>query len=106
MTWLWISAIVVLLGAELDAEMEHQTAHDTTAGAPKPLGARGAKMADTALRETDLEFDRGPGDPRKGTVPKFRCGVSAVVKVGGRVLAGDAALAIVPHAPWRLLPAL
>jgi membrane protein len=47
MTWLWISAIAILLGAELDAEMEHQTARDTTTGAPKPLGARGAKMADT-----------------------------------------------------------
>lgn len=47
MTWLWISAIVILLGAELDAEMEHQTARDTTTGSEKPLGARGAKMADT-----------------------------------------------------------
>lgn len=47
MTWLWISAIVILLGAELDAEMEHQTARDTTTGAPKPLGVRGAKVADT-----------------------------------------------------------
>ena len=47
MTWLWISAIVILLGAELNAEMEHQTARDTTTGAPKPLGARGARMADT-----------------------------------------------------------
>lgn len=47
MTWLWISAIVILLGAELNAEMEHQTARDTTTGKPKPLGARGAKMADT-----------------------------------------------------------
>jgi membrane protein len=47
MTWLWISAIVILLGAELDAEMEHQTARDTTTGAPKPLGMRGARMADT-----------------------------------------------------------
>jgi len=47
MTWLWISAIVILLGAELDAEMEHQTAQDTTTGAPKPIGTRGAKVADT-----------------------------------------------------------
>lgn len=47
MTWLWISAIVLLLGAELDAEMEHQTAFDTTTGAPKPMGTRGAQMADT-----------------------------------------------------------
>jgi len=47
MTWLWISAIVILLGAEIDAEMEHQTARDTTTGSPKPLGTRGARMADT-----------------------------------------------------------
>jgi membrane protein len=50
MTWLWISAIAVLLGAELDAEMEHQTARDTTTGAPKPLGARAAKIANTVGR--------------------------------------------------------
>ena len=47
MTWLWLSAIVVLLGAELDAEMEHQTASDSTTGTPKPMGARGARVADT-----------------------------------------------------------
>ncbi|HEX5103644.1 MAG TPA: YihY/virulence factor BrkB family protein [Pirellulaceae bacterium] len=47
MTWLWISAIAILLGAELNAEIEHQTVRDTTTGKPKPLGARGAKMADT-----------------------------------------------------------
>jgi membrane protein len=47
MTWLWISAIVILLGAEIDAEMEHQTARDTTEGAPQPIGARGARVADT-----------------------------------------------------------
>jgi membrane protein len=47
MTWLWISAIVILLGAELNAEMEHQTARDTTTGSPKPMGARGARVADT-----------------------------------------------------------
>jgi membrane protein len=47
MTWLWISAIVILLGAELDAELEHQTARDTTTGSPKPIGVRGAHMADT-----------------------------------------------------------
>jgi membrane protein len=47
MTWLWISAIIILIGAEIDAEMEHQTARDTTTGAGKPMGARGARMADT-----------------------------------------------------------
>jgi membrane protein len=47
MTWIWISAIAILLGAELNAEMEHQTARDTTTGSPKPIGVRGAHMADT-----------------------------------------------------------
>lgn len=46
MLWLWLSMIVILVGAELDAEMEHQTARDTTTGPPKALGARGATMAD------------------------------------------------------------
>jgi membrane protein len=46
MTWIWLSAVIVLVGAELNAEMEHQTARDTTDGEPKPLGQRGAHMAD------------------------------------------------------------
>jgi membrane protein len=46
MIWLWISTVVVLLGGELNAEMEHQTARDTTQGARRPLGARGAMVAD------------------------------------------------------------
>jgi membrane protein len=44
---------MILLGAELDAEMEHQTAHDTTTGASRPLGARGARMADTIGKRSD-----------------------------------------------------
>jgi membrane protein len=47
MTWMWMSAIIVLCGAELNSEIEHQTACDTTIGRPKPLGTRGAMMADT-----------------------------------------------------------
>jgi membrane protein len=47
MMWMWISTAVVLIGAELDSEIEHQTARDSTTGAPKPLGSRGAVMADT-----------------------------------------------------------
>ena len=46
MVWMWLSTIVVLVGAEINAEMEHQTAKDTTEGRPKPMGTRGAKMAD------------------------------------------------------------
>jgi membrane protein len=47
MTWMWLSVIVILIGAKLNAETEHQTARETTTGPEKPLGRRGAKMADT-----------------------------------------------------------
>jgi membrane protein len=46
MMWMWLSSVVILLGAEINAEIEHQTAKDTTV-AKKPLGRRGAAMADT-----------------------------------------------------------
>lgn len=44
--WLWISAFVILLGAEINAEMEAQTSYDTTAGKDMPRGVRGAVKAD------------------------------------------------------------
>jgi membrane protein len=47
MMWIWLSASSVLLGAELNAEMEHQTAVDTTTGPALPMCLRGASMADT-----------------------------------------------------------
>jgi membrane protein len=47
MMWMWMSATIVLFGAELNSEIEHQTAVDSTIGRPKPMGARGAVMADT-----------------------------------------------------------
>jgi membrane protein len=47
MMWMWISSIVILFGAQLNSEIEHQTVHDSTVGRDKPLGARGAVMADT-----------------------------------------------------------
>jgi membrane protein len=47
MMWMWLSTIVVLVGAELNSDVEHQTARDSTVGQEKPLGARGAVMADT-----------------------------------------------------------
>jgi membrane protein len=50
MMWMWLSTIVVLVGAELNSEIEHQTAHDSTVGPEKPLGVRGAVMADTVGR--------------------------------------------------------
>jgi len=47
MSWIWISIVIVLLGAELNSEMERQTARDSTIGQPRPLGSRKAFAADT-----------------------------------------------------------
>jgi membrane protein len=47
MMWMWMSAIVIMFGAELNSEIERQTLRDTTTGAPKPLGTREAVSADT-----------------------------------------------------------
>ena len=49
--WLWLSAYVLMLGAELNAELERQTEHDSTTGPERPLGERGAKMADVVAPE-------------------------------------------------------
>jgi membrane protein len=45
--WFYLSSIFVVLGAEINAEMERQTVKDTTEGAPEPMGQRGAYAADT-----------------------------------------------------------
>ena len=47
MMWIYLSLFVVLVGAELNAEIEHQTAIDTTTGPEQPMGSRGATMADS-----------------------------------------------------------
>lgn len=44
--WVWVTVLIVLVGAKLNAEAEHQTAVDTTTGRPLPLGERGAVVAD------------------------------------------------------------
>src|SRR5690606_14264468 len=51
LTWIYLTTFVVLLGAELNAETEHQTRVDSTVGASRPMGRRGARVADT-LGET------------------------------------------------------
>ena len=53
MVWLWFSSIVLLVGAKVNAEMEHQTQEDTTVGEHRPLGERGAVMADTVGEAAD-----------------------------------------------------
>ncbi|HEX9446210.1 MAG TPA: YihY/virulence factor BrkB family protein [Candidatus Binatia bacterium] len=55
MTWLLLSVYSILLGAEINAGMEHQTAKDTTTGKPEPMGRRHAYVADTLGRGADEE---------------------------------------------------
>lgn len=50
--WLYISAFVIILGAKLNSEMEHETSVDTTVGAPQPPGERGAFVADNVADVT------------------------------------------------------
>ncbi|HEU5075489.1 MAG TPA: YihY/virulence factor BrkB family protein [Polyangiaceae bacterium] len=44
--WMYLSSLAILLGAELNAELEHQTEEDSTVGPPRPMGQRAARMAD------------------------------------------------------------
>lgn len=55
MIWLNITALVVLLGAQINAELEHQTDADTTHGEEKPLGERHAYFADHVADKEDEE---------------------------------------------------
>jgi membrane protein len=48
--WFFLTAYAVLIGSELNAEMEHQTKKDTTRGKPEPMDQRGAHAADTVGR--------------------------------------------------------
>ncbi len=45
--WLFVSSLAILIGAEINAEAERQTAVDSTTGRPRPIGHRGARIADT-----------------------------------------------------------
>lgn len=67
LTWLYLSSYILLFGAELNSELEHQTAADTTAGAEQPVGARGAWAAD------HVAAGKGPGaaskEPTAGASP-------------------------------------
>jgi len=48
MFWLWISVLLVVVGAAVNGEAERQTARDSTVGPERPMGERGAVVADSA----------------------------------------------------------
>ena len=64
LTWLYLSAYAFLFGAELNSEIEHQTARDSTTGQPEPLGQRGAWAADNVATDDSVQ-DR-PEEAREG----------------------------------------
>lgn len=53
LTWLYLSSYALLFGGELNSELEHQTAKDTTTGPERPLGSRGAWAADNVAGGSD-----------------------------------------------------
>lgn len=61
MLWLFITGIVILLGAEINAELERTTAHDTTSGPDVPMGQRGAVVADEAVGANGSDGGRRSG---------------------------------------------
>jgi membrane protein len=61
LTWLYLSAYILLLGAEFNCELERQTTKDTTKGPDHSLGQRGAYAADTVASGPDVEPQPGPG---------------------------------------------
>lgn len=64
LTWLYLSAYAFCFGAELNSEIEHQTAHDSTTGAPEPIGQRGAWAADNVA--SGKEVQNRPEEARQG----------------------------------------
>jgi membrane protein len=64
LTWMYLSAYAFMFGAELNSEIEHQTAKDSTTGSPEPMGQRGAWAADNVATDDTVQ-DR-PEKQREG----------------------------------------
>jgi membrane protein len=64
LTWMYLSAYAFVVGAELNSEIEHQTAKDSTTGSPLRMGERGAWAADNVA--TDDKVQDRPEEQREG----------------------------------------
>lgn len=62
MLWFNLTSFIVLLGAEINSELEHQTAKDTTIGPDKPMGQRNAYHADHVAGDSE---DNSKSDSKK-----------------------------------------
>jgi len=74
LTWMYLSSYAFIVGAELNSEIEHQTAVDSTTGSPRIMGERGAWAADNVATDDTVQ-DR-PEENREGekltrAAPKF-----------------------------------
>ena len=75
MLWLWLTVLLVVAGAVLNAEAERQTARDSTVGPEQPLGERGAVVADDVVTAPAgdggpiLVVDESAGRPRRVSGP-------------------------------------
>ncbi|HET7313817.1 YihY/virulence factor BrkB family protein [Salinisphaera sp.] len=65
LTWLYITILIMLVGGEINAQLEFQTAEDTTISGNKPMGQRGAFVADNIAKcAEDIDFDAEESDPQ------------------------------------------
>ena len=60
LTWMYLSAYAFVFGAELNSEIEHQTAKDSTTGPPEPMGRRGAWAADNVAKDDQPDRKDAP----------------------------------------------
>ena len=79
LTWIYLSAYALIVGAELNGEIEHQTAKDSTTGRPVPLGTRGAWAADHVADDDEPDksdapslADATPEAPKSGDAKERR----------------------------------
>ena len=127
LTWLYLSSYILLFGAELNSELEHQTAKDTTTRTDAPLGARGAWAADHVAGDAPAEAggahppkpaSSGVGDfaasrggaraarivglPKVGWVPSLAATLGLSLLRGGKGAGGAALLGATAGAMWLL----
>ena len=60
LTWIYLSAYALVFGGELNSEIEHQTARDSTTGKPLPIGTRGAWAADHVADSDETNPEDAP----------------------------------------------
>lgn len=97
LTWMWLSAFVILAGAELNAETEQQTRKDTTTGAPLPMGQRDAVKADTPPPGNHSLSGQNQGRQNRGQ--KARSGAVSSSPTADLSLA----MLLMGSATWKLL---